>query len=40
MEEMRCIFGWNHLEDLGIDEGIILELILKIKVGRGWTGFM
>ena len=26
----------NHLEDLGVDRGIILKLILKLWNGRGY----
>jgi len=30
----------DHLEDLGVDERIILELILGIWHGSIWTGFV
>jgi hypothetical protein len=33
------IEGRDHSEDLGLDERIILEEILKKYVGRLWTGF-
>jgi hypothetical protein len=32
--------GRDHLEDLGVDEGIILKCVLKIKGMRAWTGFI
>jgi hypothetical protein len=32
--------GRNHLEDLGVDGKIILELILGKYGGRVWTGFI
>jgi hypothetical protein len=30
--------GRDHLEDLGVDEKIILELILVKQGGKVWTG--
>jgi hypothetical protein len=32
--------GQDHLEDLGIDEKLILEWILKKLGGKVWTGFI
>jgi hypothetical protein len=30
----------DHVEDLGVDGRIILEFVLKISVGRAWSGLI